>query len=844
MGVAKDFIVNILGDSSGAEKAFDAFGKHASKIAAGAAAAFLGAKIGESISSQLDVASATAHMQAQLGTMPAETARMGAVAGQVWAKGFTGEMPEVNEGLAAVRRNIGDLGELGAAQMTNLTTKAIAASDVFGQDLTRTTAAVGKILKNDLAPNADAAFDLITTGLQSNANEADDLLDTYIEYSTQFRQLGLDGKTALGIINQGMEAGARNADVVADALKEFAIRGQGAVTRGAKEQAAAMESAKQAGQSLSRAQEGEMRAQKALTNARKDAEDQLRSMSEAIVGAELSERGAVISKKRAAEELDRVMKDSESSQLDKDEAQLAYDQAVHSLDEQRQSVVELRAERDQADKAGVNGSANVVAAEEAVVEAKRAVAEAVKANSAAQTEASNNLTALGLAYQSIGVDGVAAQQAIAAGGPQAKQALSDVLDGLRGVENPAERSALAVTLFGTKAEDLAEALYALDPETAAKGMDTLSGSSDRMVDSLGEDPKNRVEEMRRAMSNWASGLVNIQGPVGDAIVLFAAIGPGAIQVLAALGPLALFMGGPMVGSLAAAGSAIAGFGAAMMASPVTWIVLGIIAGLLILAGISYLIMTNWEGITKWFGELWANICIGVETFVGWIGDYFLNWTPLGIIIKNWDGISKWFGEFWTNITNGVGAFFTWIADAFLNWTPIGFIIKNWEPITTFFNDWWTGTTEGIGNAVGWIGGKVDEFVGFFTDIPNKVGDAWTGLVKIASDVMLTITKFAVDAWNNTLGGLHVQLPWFLGGAEINLPRLKVPHLATGGIVTGPTLALIGEAGPEAVVPLSRGADRYGLGGSGGPQEVDVPIVLTLDGRELWRGLKRIKLREG
>jgi phage-related minor tail protein len=37
----------------------------------------------------------------------------------------------------------------------------------------------------------------------------------------------------------------------------------------------------------------------------------------------------------------------------------------------------------------------------------------------------------------------------------------------------------------------------------------------------------------------------------------------------------------------------------------------------------------------------------------------------------------------------------------------------------------------------------------------------------------------------------------------------IPALADGGIVTGPTLALIGEAGPEAVVPLDR------MGGMGG-----------------------------
>jgi hypothetical protein len=37
----------------------------------------------------------------------------------------------------------------------------------------------------------------------------------------------------------------------------------------------------------------------------------------------------------------------------------------------------------------------------------------------------------------------------------------------------------------------------------------------------------------------------------------------------------------------------------------------------------------------------------------------------------------------------------------------------------------------------------------------------------------------------------------------------IPYLADGGIVTGPTLAMIGEKGPEAVIPLNRGNSTPG-----------------------------------
>ena len=50
---------------------------------------------------------------------------------------------------------------------------------------------------------------------------------------------------------------------------------------------------------------------------------------------------------------------------------------------------------------------------------------------------------------------------------------------------------------------------------------------------------------------------------------------------------------------------------------------------------------------------------------------------------------------------------------------------------------------------------------------------------------------------------HVNLPSLGGTATQVASRMNLPRMAEGGIVNSPTLALIGEAGPEAVVPLDR-----------------------------------------
>jgi hypothetical protein len=76
-------------------------------------------------------------------------------------------------------------------------------------------------------------------------------------------------------------------------------------------------------------------------------------------------------------------------------------------------------------------------------------------------------------------------------------------------------------------------------------------------------------------------------------------------------------------------------------------------------------------------------------------------------------------------------------------------------------------------------------------------------------------------WNNTLGKLDISIPDIPGlpgrGQSFGIPN--IPYLADGGIVTGPTLAVVGEAGPEVVIPL----DRLGSMGAGGGNNVTINV---------------------
>jgi hypothetical protein len=79
---------------------------------------------------------------------------------------------------------------------------------------------------------------------------------------------------------------------------------------------------------------------------------------------------------------------------------------------------------------------------------------------------------------------------------------------------------------------------------------------------------------------------------------------------------------------------------------------------------------------------------------------------------------------------------------------------------------------------------------------------------------------------------------------VNPPDIKgIPELASGGIARRPTLALIGEAGPEAVIPLSRGA-QYGLGGGGGTTNIVINMPPGSNGDDVVLALQNYQRRNG
>jgi phage-related protein len=128
-------------------------------------------------------------------------------------------------------------------------------------------------------------------------------------------------------------------------------------------------------------------------------------------------------------------------------------------------------------------------------------------------------------------------------------------------------------------------------------------------------------------------------------------------------------------------------------------------------------------------------------------------------------------------------------------------------ITTFWDDIKNGARDAVEFVVGkfeWLVDKIEDIV---SDVQHAIG--------LVVDAIKAPMNAVIGAWNDlafTVPEIDTHIPGVgrIGGQTINFP--DIDRLASGGLVTSPTLAWVGEAGPEAVIPLDQ-MDRWGRGQS-------------------------------
>jgi hypothetical protein len=218
-----------------------------------------------------------------------------------------------------------------------------------------------------------------------------------------------------------------------------------------------------------------------------------------------------------------------------------------------------------------------------------------------------------------------------------------------------------------------------------------------------------------------------------------------------------------------------------------------------------------------------------------------------------------FGAAWDGLKTMIGGVIEWIKTTLLA-LPIlilGYAIDIGKSIVTGIVSGVTGLGGFIWDKISGIGeyllDKIKGIAGSFRDIGSAIGEWIVNAAKGAVSGLGDILKSAVLAPIRFIASkIRDNWPDFPGlpGPPGFLDTLSRVGLgATGGIVTRPTLAVIGEAGPEAVIPLNRtpGSSPLGTMGMGGITiNVQAGLVSTPDqiGQQIIEAIQNAQRRSG
>ena len=194
----------------------------------------------------------------------------------------------------------------------------------------------------------------------------------------------------------------------------------------------------------------------------------------------------------------------------------------------------------------------------------------------------------------------------------------------------------------------------------------------------------------------------------------------------------------------------------------------------------------WDGLTnifsvlgQWFSERWTEVKNILSPIGQWFKDKFQSaWDGLTGIFKS---LGSWFGARWSDVTNALSNVASWFGNTF---TSAYNAVRNaFSSIGSFFSGVWS-TVKSI-----------------FVNAGQMVGSAVGGAFKGAVNAVLGTIENIVNGFINMINGVIGVINAIPGVSLGYINGISLPRLARGGIVDSPTIAMIGEAGKEAVVPL-------------------------------------------
>lgn len=286
--------------------------------------------------------------------------------------------------------------------------------------------------------------------------------------------------------------------------------------------------------------------------------------------------------------------------------------------------------------------------------------------------------------------------------------------------------------------------------------------------------------------------------IGATIAGWAAVaGPAITAISAAFTGLLSFLTGTLVPGIIAVFSGPAGWTVLAVAAVVAMVALfrePIMQFFYWIGGATKKAFSDLMGViqpifVQPFIDLWNNVLRGpVTAMFNWISGYIQFSMQTAYALAYAVFALPWIA-LWDNVLRApVSAMVDWLRGI-------------WTGIATFFNN---NVVTPIRNA--WIS-LTDFLPKAMASLGKNVQNIWTGVVNTIKAAMRNVLQFIANSINVVGSQVNRLISGFnrLPGPDIPfVPTLSVPQFAKGGVVSGPTLAMVGEGGePEYIIPQSK-----------------------------------------
>ncbi len=367
--------------------------------------------------------------------------------------------------------------------------------------------------------------------------------------------------------------------------------------------------------------------------------------------------------------------------------------------------------------------------------------------------------------------------------------------------------------------------YATEQQTTAatfaEAQAQMSAAMVKLGDAIAPVIVSILPKLVSGLTSIINAFTHLPSGVQTGIIVF-------LGLFAALGPVIIVVG-QLITVVGALSTLFAGVTMAAAAPYLMFIAIGIVV-----AALAYIIITHWTQIAQFTESVWGAIVsffkstwdtlksgftdalnglLDILNAVGgaisdalkFLVDFWVGFIILALngLFPGWqkglEALLTELNKVWDAVKAATQAAFDWVA---------GFINTTLTSIQTVWNSVWGGLSSFLTGIWDGIKKEVQDAVNFITGLVNQL---FSTVSSITGQIMGPINAVAgaVSGALSTAGNI------IKGIANVGA---NVTKLASGGIVNGPTFALVGEAGPEAVIPLSMlgktGGTMGGMGAGG------------------------------